>query len=240
LKLYRFTCFLNFFLNFLSIRQASNAENSDDEDDETLYTTVANVNNSTSRNLKNILPSITKIDVGLQSQLIASPGATVQLYFEVSNLRQEPSFHNFQVTDEKSYLRTLQPQGLLLAPGQTQTVIVTAFIPQNAEIGSSDKIVFKSQGIGSAQQAVVVFVSGTGSGNQDNWQPHIWYTYGSRCEGKSTPGTCAGGIWSLDITAQDYESGILRIDSTPKGVIYLGTYTAGTQEPVKATYTGEE
>jgi hypothetical protein len=222
-----------------SARQVSNAETNDD-DEEDLYTSVGNVNISTARNLKNILPSITKIDVGLQSQLIASPGATVQLYFEVSNLRQEPSFHNFQVTDEKSYLRSLQPQGLMLAPGQTQTAIVTAFIPPNAEIGSSDKIVFKSQGIGSAQQAVVVYVSGTGSGNQDNWQPHIWYTYGSRCEWKSTPGTCAGAVWSLDITAQDYESGLLRIDSTPKGVIYLGTYTAGTREPVKATYTGEK
>lgn len=58
---------------------------------------------------RNTLQAVTKIEMGIQSQLLASPGTTVQIYFEVTNLREESTFHNFQVVDEKRYLRTLSP-----------------------------------------------------------------------------------------------------------------------------------
>lgn len=58
-----------------------------------------------------ILESVTKIDVGAQSQLLVAPGSTGQIYFEVTNLRKEPTFHNFQVQDELRYLRNLEPRG---------------------------------------------------------------------------------------------------------------------------------
>lgn len=58
---------------------------------------------------RNTLQAVTKIELGIQSQLLASPGTTVQIYFEVTNLREESTFHNFQVVDEKRYLRTLSP-----------------------------------------------------------------------------------------------------------------------------------
>lgn len=58
---------------------------------------------------RNTLQAVTKIELGVQSQLLASPGQTVQIYYEVTNLREEPTFHNFQVVDEKRYLRALSP-----------------------------------------------------------------------------------------------------------------------------------
>lgn len=58
---------------------------------------------------RNTLQAVTKIELGIQSQLLASPGTTVQIYYEVTNLRDESTFHNFQVVDEKRYLRTLNP-----------------------------------------------------------------------------------------------------------------------------------
>lgn len=60
--------------------------------------------------LKQTLQSVTKIDVGAQSQLMIAPGSTAQIFFEVTNLRTEPSYHTFQVQDERRYLRDLQPR----------------------------------------------------------------------------------------------------------------------------------
>lgn len=61
------------------------------------------------RSAKNMLQSVTKIDLGAQSQLLANPGSTIQIYYEVTNLRDVPSLHNFQVTDEQRFLRALNP-----------------------------------------------------------------------------------------------------------------------------------
>lgn len=77
----------------------------------------------------------------------------------------------------------------------------------------------------------------TTNGVQDPWQPHIWYTYGSRCEGRTNAGNCAGAIWSVDIVAQDHESGLMRLQSNPEGLLIRGTFIAGTNDEVKATYS---
>lgn len=53
---------------------------------------------------------MTRIDLGAQTQLLANPGSTVQIYYEITNLREEATFHNFQVVDEQRYLRALTPQ----------------------------------------------------------------------------------------------------------------------------------
>lgn len=55
------------------------------------------------------MQAITKIDLGAQSQLLANPGSTIQIYYEVTNLRDAPSLHTFQVTDEQRFLRALNP-----------------------------------------------------------------------------------------------------------------------------------
>lgn len=62
------------------------------------------------RNLRNTLQAVTRIDLGAQTQLLANPGSTVQIYYEITNLREEATFHNFQVVDEQRYLRALTPQ----------------------------------------------------------------------------------------------------------------------------------
>lgn len=62
-----------------------------------------------SRNGKSTLQSVTKIDLGAQSQLLASPGSTVQIHYEVTNLREVPSVHFFQVVDDQRFLTRLNP-----------------------------------------------------------------------------------------------------------------------------------
>lgn len=44
-------------------------------------------------------------------------------------------------------------------------------------------------------------------------------------------------IWSLEVTTIDFDSGILRIHSNPRGLLVRNTFTAGTTQEVKATYS---
>lgn len=46
-----------------------------------------------------------------------------------------------------------------LAAGQTQSAVVTVYIPPNAQIGDKDKITFTSQGLGVASQAATLTVT---------------------------------------------------------------------------------
>lgn len=55
------------------------------------------------------LETITKIDIGAQSQLMPVAGSWVQLYFEVTNLRDVPSFNTYLLVDEQRFLRSLNP-----------------------------------------------------------------------------------------------------------------------------------
>lgn len=56
------------------------------------------------------LETITKIDIGAQSQLMPVAGSWVQLYFEVTNLRDVPTFHTYLLVDEQRFLRSLDPR----------------------------------------------------------------------------------------------------------------------------------
>lgn len=64
----------------------------------------------TARSGKNTLYAETRIELGAQSQLLAVAGSTVQIYYEITNLRAMPTFHNFHVVDEQRFLQTLNPQ----------------------------------------------------------------------------------------------------------------------------------
>ncbi|XP_031633171.1 uncharacterized protein LOC116346974 [Contarinia nasturtii] len=189
------------------------------------------------RSEKSLLQSVTKIDLGAQSQLLANPGSTVQIYYEITNLRDVPTLHNFQVTDEQRFLRTLNPVSMWLAPGQTNNAIVTCFIPANIEVGTKDKITFTSPGQNLASQSAILTVTSPQSPIQDRYAPYVYWKYGSRCYGRSEAGHCAGSIWSVEITTYDTDTGILRVQSSPKGLLIRDRYTAGTTEEVKATYT---
>lgn len=60
--------------------------------------------------LRQTIQSVTKIDIGIQSQLLVSPGAQVEIIYEITNLRTEPQYYNFQVQDELRYLISMQPR----------------------------------------------------------------------------------------------------------------------------------
>lgn len=109
-------------------------------------------------------------------------------------------------------------------------------IPPTAEVGLRDRVTLTAQGIVSAVQSVYLTVSSATS-TQDSSAPWMYWTYGSRCEWRSSPGNCAGHVWSVEISAHDWETGILRIQSQPRGLLYRNQFIAGTRDPVLATYS---
>lgn len=123
-----------------------------------------------------------------------------------------------------------------IQPRQSIQVTVLAQVPQNTPIGTTDKVTLISNSLTIVSQAVMVQVIGSGS-IQDPHRPYLHYTYGARCDGKKDAGTCSNGYWSLEITTQDAQTGILRIESEPPGLIIRTPYVAGTKEDVRATYT---
>ncbi|XP_052902288.1 uncharacterized protein LOC128309846 [Anopheles moucheti] len=182
------------------------------------------------------IQAITKVDVGVNSQLIGARGQALQLYFEVTNYRQTPITYFFRVTDELAFLRSLNPGQVTLSPGQSIIVTVALIVTPTAEIGSRDKVTFSTTGVDTVSQSAWVTVSDS-AGLADSTRPSLWYTYSSRCEGRSTPATCTGAFWTLEVMARDYETGLMRISSNPAGLLYKTPFTAGTRDEVRASYT---
>lgn len=116
---------------------------------------------------------------------------------------------------------------------------MTARVPPNAEIGQKDKITFTAQGVAGlvTQSAQLTVSGGTSAPQQDTRQPTLYWTFGSRCDWKTGPGQCASAVWSLEVTAQDADTGLLRVASKPTGLIIRNAFTAGTNGEVKATYS---
>ena len=119
-----------------------------------------------------------------------------------------------------------------LQPNQKETVRVTIIVPQGSELGTKDKITLTSQGVVQASQAVMLTVANNAI--NDPWAPHIWYTYSTRCDWRQS---CVGGVWSVEVVARDYESGLMSIKSNPEGLLIRAPYVAGTNDEVKATFT---
>ncbi|CRK90527.1 CLUMA_CG004165, isoform A, partial [Clunio marinus] len=179
-----------------------------------------------------MMQTITKIDVGVESQLFVAPGSTSIIYFDVTNLRSEPTLQNFNVQDENRYLRAMEPTFMWLMPNQKQTVRVTVVVPTGTELGTKDRITFTANGVVQATQAVVITVATNGI--VDSWTPWLWYTYSTRCDWVDN---CVGQIWSIEVVARDYESGLLSIRSNPEGMILRAPFDAGTNDEVKATFS---
>lgn len=72
---------------------------------------------------------------------------------------------------------------------------------------------------------------------QDRTPPIIYWKFGSRCYGRMDSGRCAASVWTMELTTFDADSGILRVQSNPKGLLIRSKYTAGTRDEIKATYS---
>lgn len=154
------------------------------------------------------------------------------------SFKKNPSRRWFNQNSTKNpiiYLPPLVPS-VWIQGGQTVTVTVNLWIPATAVTGQRNKITFTARGVTDVQQAVF-FTVGNQNSAQDTWAPWVSYTYGARCEWKSSPGVCSQHVWSVDVIAQDSDTGVMRLNSAPRGLLLRNAFTAGTREPVTATYS---
>nr|XP_016936221.1 uncharacterized protein LOC108014575 [Drosophila suzukii]XP_016936230.1 uncharacterized protein LOC108014575 [Drosophila suzukii]XP_016936238.1 uncharacterized protein LOC108014575 [Drosophila suzukii] len=179
----------------------------------------------------------TKIELGTESKLLVMPGQTASLLFEVTNMKTETVYSTIQVTDERRFLVQLSPTRLNLRAQETATVRLTVLVPTGTAQGTTDRITFTNYGRETSTLAVNLKVV-TSIDALDSTGPTLSWEFGSRCD-YLTPESlnCGERFWTLDVTAQDWQSGMLRLQATPpEGLFYRNYYTAGSTEPLKATY----
>ncbi|KAI8042839.1 uncharacterized protein LOC128263158 isoform X1 [Drosophila gunungcola] len=179
----------------------------------------------------------TKIELGTQSQLLVTAGQTASLLFEVTNMKSEAVYSTIQVTDERRFLVQLNPTRLNLRALETATVRLTVLVPTGTVQGTTDRITFTNYGRETSTLAVNLKVVSSIDA-QDSTGPTLSWEFGSRCD-YLTPESlnCGERFWTLDVTAQDWQSGMLRLQATPpEGLFYRNYFTAGSTEPLKATY----
>ncbi|XP_017068484.2 LOW QUALITY PROTEIN: uncharacterized protein LOC108106116 [Drosophila eugracilis] len=179
----------------------------------------------------------TKIELGTESKLLVMAGQTASLLFEVTNMKTETVYSTIQVTDERRFLVQLNPTRLSLRALETATVRLTVLVPTGTAQGTTDRITFTNYGRETSTLAVNLKVV-TSIDAQDSTGPTLSWEFGNRCD-YLTPESqnCGERFWTVDVTAQDWQSGMLRLQATPpEGLFYRNYYTAGSTEPLKATY----
>ncbi|KAI8431455.1 hypothetical protein MSG28_015974 [Choristoneura fumiferana] len=71
--------------------------------------------------------------------------------------------------------------------------------------------------------------------SSDVWAPTLRHNFQGMCIGK-LGNDCAEHAWSATIFARDASTGLLRLTSSPIGIMYDSNFIAGTREEVMATY----
>ncbi|KAI5639337.1 hypothetical protein NE865_08197 [Phthorimaea operculella] len=168
--------------------------------------------------------SNTRVELGLSTRIYGAPGDILQLHFQVTNLNERTLNYNFQAVGELKFLRGINPLSQQLVSGQTVNVIVTVGIPENAQPGARDLITFSAihNTIEREDASTYVYVMTSGQTPSDVWSP--------------VGDDCAQYIWSTTVIARDQNSGLLRLTSSPTGLVVNRNFIAGTREEVTAVY----
>ncbi|CAG4999992.1 unnamed protein product [Parnassius apollo] len=178
---------------------------------------------------------LTTVQIGLSTKLYGSPGDSLQLYFEVTNYREQAVRFNFGAVGELRFLRSIEPVSQTISSGQTVNVIVNVLITATAQPGARDLITFTAYGLEQVSISAYVYVMNPGETKVDTWAPEVRHNFQGSCIGRM--GTdCSEHVWSVTIVARDAVAGLLRLSSSPLGLTYDSNFVSGTRGEVVATY----
>ncbi|XP_026747956.1 uncharacterized protein LOC113508944 [Trichoplusia ni] len=177
---------------------------------------------------------LTSVQIGLASRLYGAPGENLQLHFEVTNYRDQAVRFSFGAVGELRFLSDIQPKSQRIISGQTVNVIVSVIIPPSMQPGQRDKITFTAYGNEQVSLSAYVYVVNSAEPT-DVWAPEITHTFQGTCLGR-TGDDCAQYAWSATIVARDPLSGLLRLSSSPIGLMYNSDFISGSRQDVVATY----
>lgn len=112
-------------------------------------------------------------------------------------------------------------------------------VPTNTPQGTQDRITFSAQIRANREVTSLVSLAKvlTSEDASDRREPYLSWTFGSRCDTYNRPTSCSDRYWNLEITAQDWGSGLLGLYSLPSnGLIVSDNFVAGSNEPLRATF----
>ncbi|XP_049884072.1 uncharacterized protein LOC126379383 isoform X2 [Pectinophora gossypiella] len=180
---------------------------------------------------------LTAVQIGLGTRLYGAPGDSLQLHFEVTNFRDQSVLFVFQAVGELRFLRGISPTRQWINSGQTANVIVNVGITANAQPGARDLITFTAtpQGFEPVSISAYVYVINSGQSQVDVWAPELRHNFQGSCIGRLGD-DCAQHAWSATVIARDTVGGLLRLSSSPVGVLYDSNFVAGSREEVVAVY----
>ncbi|CAH4033132.1 unnamed protein product [Pieris brassicae] len=178
---------------------------------------------------------LTTLQVGLSSRLYGSPGDRFQLYFEVTNHREQRIRFNFEAKGELFLLNGIEPTSRDINAGETFTVIVNLLISANTQPGR-DLITFTAYaGTEQLSSSVYVYILASGQTINDINAPEVSHNFQGSCilrQGSD----CAEYTWTTNVIARDPAAGLLRVTSSPVGVFYDSNFIAGSRQQLQATY----
>ncbi|XP_015437906.1 PREDICTED: uncharacterized protein LOC107193045 [Dufourea novaeangliae] len=177
------------------------------------------------------------IDVNRNSNLIAAPGSVHRVVFDVMNNCILPVRYGFRVKSTPFRVYNLQPTYAWIYPGQMSNVAVDIIIPDNTAPDTANTITLFIQGTEIREKSAYLYVQGSLSKLTDDVKPKIEYSFNNNCAGKLDKNRCYKSRWSMDITIQDYESGLKRVISSPNEIYPHTEFISGTRSPIIFYYS---
>ncbi|XP_072759242.1 uncharacterized protein [Anoplolepis gracilipes] len=175
------------------------------------------------------------LEVNPKSNLIATPGTTHRILFDVTNNCVLPVRYVIRARSSPLRILSLNPIPLWLGSGQTNSVPVDIFVP----LGTQDTVntlTLLIDGTEIPEKTVYVYVQNAISKNVDYIKPTLEYSFNSNCAGKLDRDRCEKTFWSADIIVQDFESGLKRVLSTPNGLYLRTKFVSGTKDRITFYY----
>ncbi|XP_031837406.1 uncharacterized protein LOC116429086 isoform X1 [Nomia melanderi] len=177
------------------------------------------------------------IDVNRNSNLIAVPGTIHRIVFDVMNNCVLPVRYGFRVRSTPFRVYNLQPAYAWIYPGQMSSIAVDIVIPDNTSPDTANTVTLFIQGTEIKEKSAYIYVQGSLSKLTDDVKPKIEYSFNNNCAGKLDKNHCYKSRWSVDISIQDYDSGLKRVISSSNDVYPRTEFISGTRSLVTFFYS---
>ncbi|XP_070154402.1 uncharacterized protein [Polyergus mexicanus] len=176
------------------------------------------------------------LEINAKSNLIAAPGTTHRVLFDVTNNCVLPVRYAIRARSLPFRIFSIMPTFLWLYPGQTTNVAVDIVVPLDTQ-DTVNTLTLSIDGTEIPEKTVYVYVQNAISKSIDNVKPIVDYTFNSNCAGKLDKDRCEKTFWSVDINVQDSDSGLKRVISTPNGLYLRTKFISGTKDRVTFFYS---
>ncbi|XP_017761892.1 PREDICTED: uncharacterized protein LOC108552027 isoform X2 [Eufriesea mexicana] len=179
----------------------------------------------------------TLIEVNKNSNLLVTPGTVHRVVFDVLNSCVLPVRYAFRVKSTPFRVYNIQPPYAWIYPGQISNVAIDLIVPDNVTPDTANTVTLSILGTEIKEKSVYLYVQGSLSKLTDDVKPTIEYSFNNNCAGKLDKDRCYKSRWSVDITVQDYDSGLKRIISSVNNVYPHTEFISGTRSPVTFYYS---